>query len=48
MPLTMIVKWAMQALTAGSPATDPITAETTGTLRSRSVSKVDHMLPSGR
>ena len=38
----------MQAFTAGSPATDPITAETTGTVRSIRVSIVDQVLPSGR
>ena len=35
-PLTITLKWARQASTAGSPATEPSTAATTGTLQSRS------------
>ncbi len=33
---------------AGSPATDPSTADTTGTRDSRATSTADQMLPSGR
>ena len=32
-PFTIRFQYARQALTAGSPATEPMTAETTGTVR---------------
>ena len=35
-PFTMTLKWARHASTAGSPATEPSTAATTGTRHSRS------------
>lgn len=47
-PFDHEVEWARQALTAGSPATEPITAETTGTISRSSASTADQTLPSGR
>jgi hypothetical protein len=48
MPRNMRLKCAMQALTAGRPAAEPITADTTGTARSRRTSIAVQTLPSGR
>ena len=43
--LTMTLKWHMQAWTAGSPATEPSTAETTGTYWSSSAERFVPALP---
>ena len=47
-PFTITLKCAMQAFTAGRPATEPRTAETTGTACSSSTSTEVQTLPSGR
>ena len=46
--VVITLKWASTACRAGSPATDPSTADTTGTVLSRCTSVCVKLLASGR